>query len=44
VSFRPPPFPILVGSFIGSWLVLIAWLIARLVTRRRARAETVAAA
>ncbi|GGO66219.1 hypothetical protein GCM10010910_25180 [Microbacterium nanhaiense] len=39
VTFLPPPFPILVGAFAASWLVLIAWLIARATARRRARRE-----
>ena len=35
VRFLPPPFPILVGAFALSWLVLLTWLIARQTVRRR---------
>ncbi|WP_029151065.1 YfhO family protein [Microbacterium indicum] len=34
VRFLPPPFPILVASFVGAWLVLAAWLLLRARSRR----------
>ncbi|GGF49783.1 hypothetical protein GCM10010922_27160 [Microbacterium sorbitolivorans] len=37
VTFLPPPFPVLVASFVGAWLVLLAWLIARAAARRATR-------
>ncbi|WP_221583767.1 hypothetical protein [Microbacterium sp. G2-8] len=37
VSFLPPPYPVLVASFILAWLVALAWLIARVRVRRRTR-------
>ena len=37
VRFLPPPFPVLAGSFVLAWGVAAAWLIVRVVLRRRGR-------